>query len=93
MPKVKVPRYVVHCGDADLYFKYGKLVSGAQVQKAFERRIKLFGNRIDSAEFFPGLVLRDAQGGLWKPEIVVEREPGEDPVVLSVGLVPEEHHE
>ena len=81
MPKRKEdPRYVVHCGDSTFYFQYGRMYRLSYLKQVFEKMInrRLF----DDIDLFPGLILRDGKGRLWKPEVqvkLVKLVPAEEP--------------
>ena len=64
------PRYVIHCGDAEFRFSFGKLYRWSYLKQVFEERLKPFADN-----FLPGLVLKDGAGQLWKPEVMVEMVP------------------
>ena len=70
----KQPRYVVHCGDAHLYFAFGHLYRLTQLEEVFKRKVQPL-----QEEFFPGLVLKDAKGNLWRPELQVHFVPVLEP--------------
>ena len=74
MTQKKEPVFQVHCGDAHHYFGYGRLYRQSHMRRIFTERVE----RI-RVEFFPGLVLKDGQGNLWKPELHVELVPVGEP--------------
>jgi hypothetical protein len=71
------PRYVVHCGDSQYYFQFGRMYRLSYLEKVFQKELakRLF----DDPTLFPGLVLRDGSGQLWKPDVRVTLVPVEKP--------------
>lgn len=71
------PKYLVHCGDATFYFQFGRLYSLSYLKQVFKRTVnrRLF----DDIDLFPGLILRDGSGKLWKPEVQVKLVPVKEP--------------
>lgn len=67
---MKAKTYLIHCGDCEFYFKFGALYKWSYLRRVFQKRINQYAEN-----FFPGLVLRDGQGKLWKPTIAVVLEP------------------
>jgi hypothetical protein len=63
-------RYLVHTGDTTYYFEHGRLYSQSYLNQVFKKRI-------NHVELFPGLVLRDGAGNLFKPELQVVLVPVE----------------
>jgi hypothetical protein len=72
MSRVPDSRYVVHTGDTTYYFEHGRLYRQSYLNRVFKKKIA-------PVELFPGLVLRDGQGNLWKPELQVTLVPAEEP--------------
>lgn len=62
------PRYVVHTGDTTYYFEFGRLYRLSYLKRVFKKKVA-------HVELFPGLVLRDGSGNLFKPELQVQLVP------------------
>ena len=75
MPR-KEPRYLVHCGDASFYFKYGRLYRVSYLKQIFQKKLEMlqdeYGENREAIrmEFFPGLTLKDGEGKFWKPRVL-----------------------
>jgi hypothetical protein len=74
MPK-KEPRYLVFCGDASFYFKFGRIYRLSYLRQIFRKKLAKLKEEYDEnqdairMEFFPGLTLKDGKGNLWRPEV------------------------
>lgn len=66
--KAKQPRYKVHVAGIWRKFTFGTLWRQSLL---FEK----FRSMAGKIEFFPGLILQDGQGDLWKPKLHVELVP------------------
>ena len=67
------PRYTVHTGDTSYYFAHGRSYVWSYLKRVFRKRISPIDNP------YPGLVLRDDEGTLWKPELQVVLVPAPEP--------------
>jgi hypothetical protein len=72
MPKKEDPVYQVSTADAQSELGYGLFHYGEIHRKSYIQRV--FNRRLESVkqEFFPGLVLQDGKGDIWKPVVRVE---------------------
>ena len=57
-------RFTVECGDADLWFKYGRELKSSEIEQKFDERICGLQSTV-----LPGLRLADEDGRLWQPEL------------------------
>ena len=68
----RLPRFTVRAGDSDFYFRFGRELKQSEVEQIFDSRIAALRSTI-----FPGLVLQDETGGLWRPALQVALVPVE----------------
>jgi hypothetical protein len=61
--------FTVHTGDATLYFEHGRTYQQPYVRQVFRERIKQCPRCSHPYELFPGLVLQDETGSLWKVKL------------------------
>jgi len=71
MPQV----FKVYTGDATFYFQMGKLYREPYLKRVFKKKIRQCRSCATDFELFPGLVLEDGKGNLWKPELQVHLIP------------------
>lgn len=73
MPKgTSKETYRVACGDASLYFAFGRKYKHRYLVNVFRKRLVALNQ-----EFFPGLVFEGANGNHFRPELQVEFVPVE----------------
>ena len=63
--------YIVHTGDATLYFECGRVYRAQYMRDIFRRKVQQCARCTHPTELFPGLVLRDGAGDLWTPKLRV----------------------
>lgn len=68
---------VVHQGDAHLYFEEENEYALSYLRQVFRKRIKKCEACKEPFELFPGLVLQDSNGKLWKPKLEVQLVPAQ----------------
>ena len=64
--------YVVHTGDTTYYFEHGRRYKKTYIRQVFKKKVA-------PIELFPGLVLQDEEGNLFKPELQVVLVPVVEP--------------
>ncbi len=69
--------FKVHTGDTTFYFQMDKLYREPYLKKVFKKKIRQCATCTTDFELFPGLVLEDGKGKLWKPELQVHLVPFE----------------
>ena len=67
--------FQVYVGDTTLYFMQGKLYQESRLRRIFRKKIRQCHRCAFDIELFPGLVLQDGEGNLWKPELQVHLVP------------------
>lgn len=70
----------VYVGDADYYFRAGSEYNLSYLRQVFRNRIKKCEVCKEPFEIFPGLVLEDSNGRLWKPKLEVQLVPAKPEV-------------
>jgi hypothetical protein len=91
-------QYKVHTGDAFHYFGFGHVYKAGYLKTVFKKAIQQCSRCTHPFEVFPGLVLEDSNGVLWKPRLQVElvpvtQEESESDELERVENKPLEHHE
>ena len=66
---------VVYRGDAHLYFEEGSEYALSYLRQVFRNRIKKCEGCKEPFELFPGLILKDSDGRLWRPKLEVQLVP------------------
>jgi hypothetical protein len=61
--------FTVYTGDATLHFEYGRSYKQSYLKHVFRERIKQCPACSHPYELFPGLVLKDEKGDLWKVKL------------------------
>lgn len=64
----KIQQYVVHTGDTSYYFEHGREYKASYLKQVFRKRT-------EQIELFPGLILEDEDGNLFKPLLQVTLVP------------------
>lgn len=65
----------VYRGDAHLYFEEGDEYALSYLRQVFRKRIKKCEACKEPFEVFPGLLLQDRDGRLWKAKLEVQLVP------------------
>lgn len=65
----------VHQGDAHLYFEEGDEYTLSYLRQVFRKRIKKCESCKEPFELFPGLILEDKDGRLWKLKLEAQLVP------------------
>jgi hypothetical protein len=61
--------FTVHTGDSLYYFEHGRSYQQSYVRQVFRERLKRCPACSHPYELFPGLVLKDDNGDLWKVKL------------------------
>lgn len=69
--------FKVRVGDTTYYFAANKLYQDSYLRQVFKKKIQQCHSCANPIELFPGLVLEDEKGKLWKPELQVHLVPFE----------------
>jgi len=66
MPPIKTKKFTIFQGGVRDHFLFGRSYDATYLRQVFNKELQPFANT-----FFPGLILQDDAGNLYKPKVIV----------------------